>query len=445
MATLWEADSVQISCLANAQYPQFSNDWQYIFPHSSSSADGDLHINMAVDSFGTGSTNNNIGNSPLIAEVILVKSSQVAYFNSLNAAHAKTHGIFRFYTEHATERHFELHPVTELYKWNGSAFAFDSEYRTNNIQSVPEGAAKALSTYTDLARGNNQTVTATVLADNNSVMFTYPTGAGADTVNYIQYDGKVVQTLTNDAVSSFITILPTNSPAGPITGARVMRCRLISNTTAAIVAAGLVTDQSVTVNALNRVDMLGVSNVISSLGDNQTTTFVRPVEWITLGITNLSPAAPFISVQPQNQTNVAGATVTFTVTATGAAPLNYSWRFNGTNLPTSTNAILSLTNVSSIQSGGYSVVVTNTAGSVTSILASLQIYATAAAKLNFPLYASNAFQFGVVGVPGFNYAIQASSNLSTTNWVSLQTNASPFTFMETNGLLFLQRFYRAVY
>ena len=55
MASLWEVDSIQLSALANAQYPQFATDWQYIFPHSSISSDGDIHIDMAVDAgCGTG-------------------------------------------------------------------------------------------------------------------------------------------------------------------------------------------------------------------------------------------------------------------------------------------------------------------------------------------------------------------------------------------------------
>src|SRR5207249_6554831 len=67
MAGLWEADSIQISPLANAQYPQFgTNNWQFIFPHSSISSDGDIHIDMAVDASGTGSTGNNTGESPKI-------------------------------------------------------------------------------------------------------------------------------------------------------------------------------------------------------------------------------------------------------------------------------------------------------------------------------------------------------------------------------------------
>src|SRR5437870_6343729 len=63
MAGLWEADSVQISGLADAQYPQYgTNLWQFIVPHTSiSSGDGDIHVNMAIDAAGTGATGNNNG------------------------------------------------------------------------------------------------------------------------------------------------------------------------------------------------------------------------------------------------------------------------------------------------------------------------------------------------------------------------------------------------
>src|SRR5437899_1591235 len=126
MASLWEADSAQISPLANSQYPQFGADlWQYIFPHSSISSDGDIHIDMAVDSSGFGSTNNNIGESPVIAEVINADSAQLSHLQSLTAQQVRMRGIFRFYTEHSGtqaqggERHLELHPVTEALTNNG--------------------------------------------------------------------------------------------------------------------------------------------------------------------------------------------------------------------------------------------------------------------------------------------------------------------------------------
>jgi hypothetical protein len=50
-------------------------------------------------------------------------------------------------------------------------------------------------------------------------------------------------------------------------------------------------------------------------------------------------------------------------------------------------------------------------------------------------------QFNITGTAGFNYAIEVSTNLTKTNWVPILTNASPFTFKDTNTLP--QRFFRA--
>src|ERR1041385_6353097 len=109
MASLWETDSITISPLANTQYPQFSTDWQYIFPHANLAADGDIHNDMAVNAAGFGSTNNNSGESPIIVEVVNATSVQLNNLHSLNAARLRPRGIFRLYTEHTGERHFELH------------------------------------------------------------------------------------------------------------------------------------------------------------------------------------------------------------------------------------------------------------------------------------------------------------------------------------------------
>jgi hypothetical protein len=53
------------------------------------------------------------------------------------------------------------------------------------------------------------------------------------------------------------------------------------------------------------------------------------------------------------------------------------------------------------------------------------------------------FQFQVLGTPGFAYVVQATANL--TSWVTLITNSSPFTFVDTKGSALGERFYRAVY
>ena len=83
---------------------------------------------------------------------------------------------------------------------------------------------------------------------------------------------------------------------------------------------------------------------------------------------------PVITSQPQSVTNLAGSAATFFVTATGTPPLAYQWFFNSTiALTAATNADLILTNVQSLNAGGYSVAVTNAEGSVTSVVAALTV------------------------------------------------------------------------
>ena len=67
------------------------------------------------------------------------------------------------------------------------------------------------------------------------------------------------------------------------------------------------------------------------------------------------------------------------------------------------------------------------------------------AVLDDLVFTNNQFQFTLNGTPGVNYAVQATTNLAATNWISLMTNTAPFIYVETNISAFPQRFYRGVY
>lgn len=82
---------------------------------------------------------------------------------------------------------------------------------------------------------------------------------------------------------------------------------------------------------------------------------------------------PTIVAQPTNATLSQSETVTFRVTATGAAPLSYQWYFGGSRLAGATASSHTLTNVQPGQAGDYQVVVTNVAGAVTSAPARLEV------------------------------------------------------------------------
>lgn len=85
--------------------------------------------------------------------------------------------------------------------------------------------------------------------------------------------------------------------------------------------------------------------------------------------------APTITNQPASQTVTAGANVSFTVAAAGTAPFAYQWRKGGVNLTGATSATLALGSVTASSAGQYSVVVSNSAGSVSSATATLNVNA----------------------------------------------------------------------
>jgi len=89
--------------------------------------------------------------------------------------------------------------------------------------------------------------------------------------------------------------------------------------------------------------------------------------------------APAITTQPASQTVNAGATVIFTVSATGTAPLNYQWKKSGVNISGATTATLTLSSVTTASAGNYAVTVTNSAGSITSSTATLTVNVVTAA------------------------------------------------------------------
>lgn len=161
---------------------------------------------------------------------------------------------------------------------------------------------------------------------------------------------------------------------------------------------------------------------------------------VTLGV--LVPAE--ILTDPQHQTVGAGQDVTFNVTATGTAPLAYQWRYFGTNLPAAISSSFTQTNVQVADSGDYSVVVTNVAGSVTSSVATLVVVAAVPGEFRLiERLPDGSLQLRWEGHPVFTYTLETSTNLWF--WTTLAQVVSSNTMFEftdlagTNGPL---RFYR---
>lgn len=95
-----------------------------------------------------------------------------------------------------------------------------------------------------------------------------------------------------------------------------------------------------------------------------------------------------------------GASVTFTVVATGTAPFTYQWRKNGEAIPGATGDRYVIASTRSDDEGFYSVVVSNAAGSVTSEAARLTLQTVPpAVNINLIVAAGSSEYAGVAAAP----------------------------------------------
>ncbi len=139
----------------------------------------------------------------------------------------------------------------------------------------------------------------------------------------------------------------------------------------------------------------------------------------------LPTVIPTITAQPTNKTVSAGSPASFSVTAYGLPDPTYQWRKHGTNISGATNATFTISGVNLTDNATYSVVVSNSTGSVTSGSAVLAVPAVSipvtaavvggALRLTWP-----------VEMIGYHVEVQ-TNNLTSglgTNWVSLGCNAT---------------------
>ena len=96
---------------------------------------------------------------------------------------------------------------------------------------------------------------------------------------------------------------------------------------------------------------------------------------LTLSISNaaLSTLPPVLSVVPESKTIDFGESTLLSVTGVSNEPMSYQWRKDGVNIPGATDSALFLSAESRADIGNYSVVVSNSAGSVVSGNASIYV------------------------------------------------------------------------
>lgn len=152
---------------------------------------------------------------------------------------------------------------------------------------------------------------------------------------------------------------------------------------------------------------------------------------------------PAVTGSPQSRSVKVGSNVTFTVTATGTAPLSYQWQFNTSDIAGATNSWFTIASVNWNHDGEYSVMVTNLAGADYSPPANLLVLPASPSLIDsIQILPDGRVQMVGSGDAG-NYLIEVSTNLS--DWEDLlvvpNTNGS-FLWLDsmTNAP---QRFYRA--
>jgi Immunoglobulin domain/PQQ-like domain len=145
---------------------------------------------------------------------------------------------------------------------------------------------------------------------------------------------------------------------------------------------------------------------------------------VKLTVNAAQATAPAITTQPTNQTVTAGQTATFSVSASGTAPLTYAWFLNGAAAGTNSNTFsISQTTVSQSGAPVY-VKVSNATGSATSNTVTLTVNAVQASSVNVLTYHNDAARTG--------------QNLQETTLTTTNVNVSSFGkvgYLSVDGLV----------
>ena len=135
---------------------------------------------------------------------------------------------------------------------------------------------------------------------------------------------------------------------------------------------------------------------------------------------NASAVAPTITTQPANQTVTAGQTATFSVVASGTAPLSYQWQKNSANIAGATSSSCTTAAATTAESGStFDVIVSNSAGTVTSNAATLTVNPSSGLKFPIKVSAKKRYFVDANGNPWLIVADamhRAISNMPTTSY-----------------------------
>jgi hypothetical protein len=175
-----------------------------------------------------------------------------------------------------------------------------------------------------------------------------------------------------------------------------------------------------------------VSNTVGSITSSAATLTV-----------NAAAVAPSITAQPANQTVTAGQTANFSVAATGTAPLSYQWQKNGAAISGATSASYTTPATTAADSGAkFAVVVSNTAGNVTSSAAALTVNAASvspsitAQPANQTVTAGQTATFSIAATGTAPLSYQWQKNGAAISGATSSSYTTPATTSADNGTQF---------
>ena len=155
---------------------------------------------------------------------------------------------------------------------------------------------------------------------------------------------------------------------------------------------------------------------------------------------NPNPTAAAIMTQPASQAVTVGQAATFTVTASGTAPLMYQWQKNAANISGATTASYTTPATTSADNGAkFNAVVSNSSGSATSSAATLTVNAASSAPaitmqpVNQTVTAAQTATFSVTatGTPTPTY--QWQKNMMNIAGATSASYTTPATAMTDSG------------
>ena len=145
-------------------------------------------------------------------------------------------------------------------------------------------------------------------------------------------------------------------------------------------------------------------------------------------LTAISP--PVITGQPQSQSVGLGGSASFSVSATGAAPLLYQWYVNGGAIAGATSATYAVSNAQSSNAGAYVVSVSNQGGTVFSSTANLSV------SLAAPVITSQPTGASVTTGSSFSLSVVATGSALSYQWAlngAAITGATAATYTVTSA------------